>query len=75
MEIKTTSKSSAVLDILFRILLMVSGVIAVIAFAMEHTGNLAERSFTLLAVILSLVAVGLILTNELIAIFIKNKNE
>ncbi|WP_271765266.1 hypothetical protein [Aquimarina algiphila] len=44
---------------MFRILILTAGVIAVIAFLEKHTRNLNVRIWTLSAVILSLVSVGI----------------
>ena len=63
------------LDILFRTLILTAGVIAVIAFLKEHTGDLSVRSWTLLAVILSVASVGILLVNELLnRVSKKNRN-
>ncbi len=58
-ELKTKYNLSKYLDILFRILILTAGVIAVIAFLEKHTRNLNVRIWTLSAVILSLVSVGI----------------
>ena len=63
------------LDILFRTLILTAGVIAVIAFLKEHTGDLSVRSWTLLAVILSVASVGILLVHELLnKVNKKNRN-
>jgi len=53
-------------DILFRIVLIAAGILSVFAFSIEHTGDLSKRSWTLLAVVLSLIAVGLMLLNVIL---------
>ncbi|WP_348740629.1 hypothetical protein [Tenacibaculum sp. 190524A05c] len=58
-------KKTYVLEIVFRLFLMLSGIFALIAFLKEHTGDLSVRTWTLLTVILSVTAIGLLLLNEL----------
>lgn len=58
-------KKTNVLEIVFRLFLILSGIFAVIAFLKEHTGDLSVRTWTLLTVILSVTAIGLLLLNEL----------
>lgn len=65
-DLKWHTKLSNALDILFRTLIIVSGIVAVFAFLKEHTGDLNKRSLTLYAVILSVTSVGLVLLNEFI---------
>ncbi|MDP5062133.1 MAG: hypothetical protein NWP64_09460 [Maribacter sp.] len=53
-------------DILFRIVLIAAGILSVFAFSIEHTGDLSKRSWTLLTVVLSLIAIGLMLLNVIL---------
>ncbi|WP_160114587.1 hypothetical protein [Aquimarina sp. AU474] len=73
-DLKINHKLSKYLDTLFRIFILIAGIVAVVAFLKEHTGNLGVRSWTLSAVTLSVVSVGLVLINELINIVVKKKS-
>ncbi|TDM00034.1 MAG: hypothetical protein C4K58_01955 [Flavobacteriaceae bacterium] len=55
----------------FRIMLILSGIVAIYAFMYNHHGNLLKRDWTLLSVVLSLSSIAIFLTNELICIFVK----
>ena len=72
-ELKMKHTMSKYLDSIFRMLLLLAGIISVVAFLKEHTGNLGVRSWTLSTVILSVTAVGFLLTNELLAVALKKK--
>lgn len=74
-NLKTGHKVSKYLNVLFRTLMLIAGTLAVIAFFKDHTGHLAVRSWTLYTIILSVVAVGLVLTNELIYLKVKKKRK
>ena len=73
-DLKMNHNLSKYLNILFRMLLLIAGVIAIVAFFKEHTGNLGIRSWTLSAVILSVISVGIVLINELVNIAVKKKS-
>jgi uncharacterized membrane protein len=72
-ELSNGKKWTTYLDFSFRILLILSGVIATYAFMFNHNGNLIGRNWTLLSVVLSLSSIILFLTNELIFNISKNK--
>ncbi|MGV6831406.1 MAG: hypothetical protein ACWA5P_07590 [bacterium] len=61
------------LELTFRLCLIVAGILAVVAFLVEHSGNLNDRSWTLFSVILSVVAIGFILFNELLNVINKKR--
>lgn len=61
------------LDFSFRTLIIISGIISILAFCFEHTGELKNRTFTLITVILSLASIGLLLLTEIMSH--KNKNK
>ena len=65
-NLKSGRKSSKYLEFWFRILLIISGLLAVVAFVKDHTGDLNQRSWTFYAILLSLSSVGLFLINEII---------
>ncbi len=73
-DLKMNHKLSKHLNILFRMLMLIAGIIAVVAFLKEHTGNLGVRSWTLSAVILSVVSVGIVLINELTNFVMEKKS-
>ena len=65
-ELTQGKKVSSVLDSAFRVLLIVSGMVAIYAFMYDHNGDLIGRKVTLLAAVLSLSSIVLFLTNELL---------
>ena len=60
-------------DVLFRILLIVAGGMALLAFWHDHNGDLFPRKFTYHEVLFSLIAVGLVGVNEIVAAVSKKK--
>lgn len=69
------NKLSGYLDMLFRILLIVSGIIALFAFHYEHTGIINNRFLTLITVILSVASIGFFLLHEILYLLRKRKNQ
>jgi len=67
-DLKSNSTFSKYLDYGFRTLLILSGILALVAFFKEHTGDLNERSWTLSTMIFALSAIGLLLINEVITL-------
>ena len=63
-DLTSASKRSTGIDLGFRLLLLSAGVLSLVAFCTEHSGNLNLRTWTLFTVILSLAAIGLLLLNE-----------
>ena len=53
-----------IIDITWRISLIISGIFFVFAFFMEHTGEISKRILTLTGTIFTLISVGLFLLNE-----------
>jgi len=51
------------LDFIFRILLIISGFLALLAFVYEHNGEVDFRPFTFFAVLLSLLGILVVLTS------------
>ncbi|WP_442264578.1 hypothetical protein ACSIGC_09435 [Tenacibaculum sp. ZS6-P6] len=72
-EIKMDHSISKYLNILFRILILIAGIISFVAFLKDHTGNLKTRNWTLTAIILSVLSISMVLLNELISYIIKIK--
>lgn len=64
---KSNFEYTKYLEIGFRVLLVVSGILAVMAFFIEHSGDLDKRSYTLYSIILSVAAVGFFLLDELMS--------
>ena len=73
-NLKSNNRFSGFLEIMFRVLIIASGILAVFAFLKEHTGDLEMRNSTRYAVILSTASVGLILLNELVHLMMKKKS-
>ena len=61
-----TDKLTSYLDLCFRILIMLAGIVAFLAFCFEHSGEIGNRKLTLVTVILSLSSIGLLLLTEFI---------
>lgn len=57
-------KAKKIIDITWRISLIISGIFFVFAFFMEHTGEISKRVLTLTGTIFTLISVGLFLINE-----------
>ena len=70
-ELSQGKNWSTYLDKAFRILLILSGTVAMYAFIFDHNGDLSGRKATLLSVVLSLAAIILFLVNELTYNFFK----
>ena len=61
-----TDKLTSYLDLGFRMLMILAGIVAFLAFCFEHTGEIGNRKLTLVTVILSLSSIGLLLLTEFI---------
>ena len=57
-------KAKKIIDITWRISLIISGIFFVLTFFMEHTGEISKRVLTLTGTIFTLISVGLFLLNE-----------
>lgn len=63
------------IDVLFRVLLIASGIFSVLSFWFEHDGNLQNRGLTFYTVLFSLIAIGLVLLIEVINKVLMSKKE
>ncbi len=70
-DLKFNNNIARYIDVMFRTLMIASGILAIFAFLKEHTGDLNVRNLTLYSAFLSLASVGLVLLNELIHVFMK----
>lgn len=61
-----TRKVISYLDLGFRILIIIAGLAAFLAFCFEHTGEISNRKLTLVTVILSLSSIVLLLLTEIL---------
>ena len=68
------SRLSRLCDTTFRVLLLISGLITAIAFLNEHTGDLNERIFEFYIVLSALIAVSIVLLNEIWTFIINRKS-
>ncbi len=61
-------------NILYRFTLLLSGIFSIIAFVYEHDGDISNRLFTLLTVMLALTSVGVLLVFEFF-LFVKKRSK
>lgn len=59
------SKVISYLEIAFRTLLILAGIVSFLAFCFEHTGDIENRTMTLASVVLSLASIGILMLTEL----------
>lgn len=74
-ELTQGGKWSAFLDVLFRMMLILAGFVAIYAFIFNHHGNLTGRGWTLLSIVLSLSATIVFLINEGLHTIVQNKTK
>ena len=63
---KKVNKLISYLDLSARAVIALAGIVALFAFCFEHTGEISDRTLTLIAVILSLTSIGLLLLTKIV---------
>jgi hypothetical protein len=71
-ELQQGKKYSKITESTFRILLIISGIVAIYAFLYDHHGDLIGRKITLLSAVLVLTATAIFLINEIVYIRLKH---